>query len=215
MNLALFDLDHTILNGDSDHAWGLFLAETGVVDAASQQERQDYFYNEYVNGTLDIYEFCEYQFTVLTQHKMADLLDWRAKYIESIVQPMIDSGKADLIEHHRRLGDELVIITATNDFVTSPIAKILNVDVLIATQAEMEDGRYTGRVAGTPSFKEGKVERLKQWLAQQEQSYEHTVFYSDSYNDMPLLDYADTPIAVTPDDRLRQHALAQGWRIID
>lgn len=215
MTLALFDLDNTLLNGDSDHAWGLFLADIGVVDAVEQQEKQDYFYQQYVDGKLDILEFLAFQMQPLATNSMPQLHQWRNQYVNEIVKPMILAGKADLVEQHRAKGDELVIITATNDFITRPIADELGVSNLIATTAELIDGKYTGQCAGTPCFQEGKITRLQAWLAEQEQTFNDTIFYSDSYNDLPLLQWSDTAIVVTPDDRLREHAEQVGWQIID
>ena len=215
MNLALFDLDNTILNGDSDHGWGVYLAEIGAVDAHEHREAQDEFYRQYVAGELDILEFCRYQFKVLCEHSPEQLKLWHNEFMHNIIEPMIASGKPELVEHHRALGDELVIITATNDFVAAPIAERLGVPTLIATRAQMVEGRYTGQVEGTPSFKEGKVARLDEWLDARDDQFETTYFYSDSYNDLPLLKRVDIPIVVTPDDRLRSYAKQLDWRIID
>ncbi len=215
MALALFDLDNTLLNGDSDHAWGLFLAEIGVVDAKQQTAKQDYFFQQYLDGELDIYEFCEYQFTVLSQHPLDKLQKWRSDFLHEIIDPMIKDGKSELLEPHREVNDTIIIITATNDFVTAPIAERLAVPHLIATQAELINGRYTGKVKGTPCFQQGKVERLNEWIQEHGGSLDDSIFYSDSYNDLPLLQAASTAIAVTPDDKLRAHARAQGWDIID
>jgi len=213
--LALFDLDNTLLNGDSDYSWGLFLAEIGAVDAEQQNKKQDEFYQQYLNGTLDILEFLRFQFLPLKQNNLQQLYKWREEYIETIIKPMIASGKPELIEKHRDNNDKLVIITATNDFITSPIADLFGVDTLIATNAEFVDGQYTGNVENTPCFQEGKVTRLKQWLEQNEYSIKGSWFYSDSINDLPLLNLVDNPVAVTPDDRLRAHAQEFHWPIID
>lgn len=215
MALALFDLDNTLLNGDSDHGWGMFLADVGAVDATEQKQKQDHFYQQYVNGTLDIYEFCEYQFAVYTRHTQDQLNQWHADFMLKTIEPMILSGKADLLKQHQDAGDDIVIITATNDFVTAPIAKRLGVDTLIATVAEKIDGQFTGKVAGTPCFKEGKVTRLHEWLNANNKEFKDSFFYSDSINDLPLLELVDTPVAVTPDDRLRAHAQNFHWQIID
>lgn len=215
MALALFDLDNTLLNGDSDHSWGLYLAEIGAVDSQLHKTKQDHFYQQYLAGELNIYEFCEFQFFVLTQYSLDQLLTWRADFLETIIEPMIVNGKADLLEKHRQAGDELLIITATCDFVTEPIAARLGVPTLLATQAEFINGAYTGKLSGTPCYQSGKVARLNQWLDIQGKKFEDSYFYSDSINDLPLLDLVDTPIAVTPDDRLRAHALKSNWRIID
>jgi HAD superfamily hydrolase (TIGR01490 family) len=213
--LALFDLDNTLLNGDSDHSWGLFLAEIGAVDAVEHQAMQDFFYQQYKDGTLDILQFCEFQFKVFTLFPLEQLQQWHTEYMQTIIEPMILNGKPELIEQHRNNGDKIIIITATNDFITGPIAKRLDVETLIATRAEFVDGRFTGKVAGTPCFKAGKVQRLRQWLATREANLEGSYFYSDSINDLPLLELVDTPIAVTPDDKLRLHAEKQHWQIID
>jgi HAD superfamily hydrolase (TIGR01490 family) len=228
--LALFDLDNTVLNGDSDHAWGLFLAKVGAVDAQKQQQQQDYFYQQYQDGTLDILKFLEYQLAPLTQFSLPQLEAWRDEFIDTVIKPMIDTGKPELIEKHRLKNDHLVIITATNDFITRPIANELGVATLIATQAEMANGKYTGKCKGVPCFQAGKVERLEQWLnsvrmgttqgdtikADLEQSrYKERYFYSDSINDLALLELVDHPIVVTPDDKLRAHAEELHWQIID
>ena len=225
MALALFDLDNTLLNGDSDHAWGLFLAKVGAVDAQKQQQQQDLFYQQYQDGSLDILEFLEFQLAPLTEFSLTQLESWRSEFIDSVIKPMIDSGKPELLEKHRQQNDELVIITATNDFITRPIANELGVATLIATQAEMLDGKYTGKCKGTPCFQAGKVERLEQWLGSVRQDsiqgdplpskYSERYFYSDSINDLALLELVDKPIAVTPDDKLRAHAERFHWQIID
>lgn len=215
MALALFDLDNTLLNGDSDHGWGMYLAEVGAVDPAEQKSQQDKFYQQYQDGVLDILEFCEYQFSVFTQYSLAQLNEWHADFMLKTIEPMIKSGKADLLEKHKKAGDDIIIITATNDFVTRPIATRLGVETLIATQAEKINGQFTGQVAGTPCFQSGKVTRLNQWLKSNGKVFKDSYFYSDSINDLPLLELVDTPIAVTPDDRLRAHAEILHWQIID
>jgi len=213
--LALFDLDNTLLNGDSDHAWGMFLADIGAVDKTAQKTKQDYFYQQYLSGSLDILEFCEFQFQVLAQNTFEQLELWRGEFLRKVIMPMIDSGKPELLKSHRENNDDIVIITATNDFITQPIAELLGVKTLIATQAEFVNGAYTGKVAGTPCFQAGKVTRLNQWLKNNNKELENSYFYSDSINDLPLLEKVDHPIAVTPDDRLRSHAETRRWPIID
>ncbi len=220
MALALFDLDNTLLNGDSDHAWGMFLAQIGVLDAQQQKVKQDHFYLQYQQGVLDIYEFCEYQFDELSKHSIEQLNEWHTQFMDSVIEPMIVSGKASLLEKHRAAQDDLIIITATNNFVTSPIAKRLNVPHLLATDAEFKNDRFTGKVSGTPCFQDGKIKKLEEWLAERGQKLDNdslsgSYFYSDSINDLPLLKLVNTPIAVTPDDRLREYAKQQDWQIID
>lgn len=215
MALALFDLDHTLINGDSDSAWGIFLADIGAVDRDEHTRRQHEYYAQYLQGTLDIDEFLSFQLSVLKQYPLKQLLDWRAQFVDQVIEPMIESGKAELIEPHRQKGDELLIITATSDFVTRPIADRLGVSNLIATTAEQIGGQYTGRATDTPCYGEGKVTRLKRWLQDHPHDMRDSTFYSDSHNDIPLLVYCDNPVAVTPDEKLRQHAEMVGWPIID
>lgn len=215
MALALFDLDNTLLNGDSDHAWGIFLGEIGVRDPQEQQLKQDEFYHQYQQGQLDIDKYLDYQLAVLAQHPKQQLYAWREQYVAEVIEPMIISGKQALIEPHRDQGDEIVIITATSDFITRPIADRLGVTHLIASSAEMVDGEYTGRATNTPCMGAGKVTRLNQWLAGTDHDMQGSWFYSDSYNDLPLLEQCDNPVAVTPDQQLRSHANAAGWPIID
>lgn len=218
MALALFDLDNTLLNGDSDHGWGMYLAKIGAVDPKQQQQKQDYFYQQYLDGKLDIIEFCEYQFQILSETPLKQLQEWHQGFMQDVIEPMIISGKAQLLDKHREVGDDIVIITATNDFVTTPIAKRLGVETILATTAEFIDGKFTGKLSGTPCFQEGKITRLLQWLEQQgklENAFANSTFYSDSMNDLPLLEKVDTPIAVTPDDKLRAHAEKLHWQIID
>ena len=215
MALALFDLDNTLLNGDSDHAWGIYLAEIGVVDTAHQQHQQDYFYAQYQAGSLDIHEFLKFQLAPLAQFKCQQLKQWRTDFIETKILPMIDSGKGRLLEPHRENNDDILIITATNDFITRPIADLFDVDILIATTAQIKNGEYTGGVSGVPCFQHGKVKRLQRWMKTNNKNLNGSYFYSDSINDLPLLELADNPIAVTPDDKLRGHAQKLHWPIID
>lgn len=215
MALALFDLDNTLLNGDSDHAWGHYLAKIGAVDRKLHDEKQDEFYQQYQNATLDIDEFLRFQLKPLSQFPFKQLLKWRADFLKNVIAPMIESGKADLLNKHRDANDVLVIITATNDFITRPIADLLGIETLIATQAEFTNNKYTGRVLGTPCYQNGKVTRLNQWLSSQQIDMQGSYFYSDSINDLPLLSLVEHPIAVTPDNKLRAHAQDADWPIID
>ena len=220
MALALFDLDNTLLNGDSDHGWGMYLAEIGAVDPIEQKEKQAFFYQQYLDGELNIEEFCEYQFQILASTPVDKLNEWHKGFMEAVIKPMIESGKAELLDKHREAGDEILIITATNDFVTSPIAKLLGVDTILATTAEFDGYRFTGKLSGTPCFQDGKIKRLEQWLEKQgrqlnDDTLAGSYFYSDSINDLPLLEIVEIPIAVTPDEKLRKHAVDHNWDIID
>lgn len=214
MSLALFDLDNTLLGGDSDYLWGRFLVEQGIVDGVNYERENLRFYKEYVAGTLDIYEFLRFQLRPLAQHDTDTLHRWREQYLARMIDPIILPAARALLTEHRRKGDTLVIITATNRFITGPIAERLGVVHLLATEPEVENGRYTGRVTGTPCFREGKVVRLRQWLERQGETLEGSWFYSDSHNDLPLLEMVSNPVAVDPDKTLALHAEKTGWRII-
>jgi HAD superfamily hydrolase (TIGR01490 family) len=214
MSLALFDLDNTLLNGDSDHAWGEFLIEKGIVDAVFYKESNDRFYRQYQLGQLDIHDYLAFALEPLTRHSKAELDSLHDEFIRDKILPM-RLPKADaLLAKHRAAGDTLVIITATNLFVTGPIATLLGVDAILATQPEFDGQRYTGKVTGTPCFREGKVTCLREWLAASAHSLEGSWFYSDSHNDLPLLSLVDNPVAVDPDDTLRAAAIRQGWPVI-
>ncbi|HQR50763.1 MAG TPA: HAD family hydrolase [Methylophilaceae bacterium] len=217
MHLALFDLDNTLLAGDSDFEWAEFLIEHGVLDRELYQARNAQFYADYKAGTLDIHAFLEFQLKPLSTHPRAQLEEWHALYMEKKVRPMMTTKSRALVEQHRNNGDLLVIITATNSFVTGPIAREFGVEHLIGTTPEETGGQFTGRVSGIPSFKEGKITRLNQWLegrGQSLRSFETSCFYSDSLNDLPLLKLVDRPVAVNPDQTLRAHAEQMGWPII-
>ena len=212
--LALFDLDNTLLTADSDHLWGEFLAERGVVDGDHYRRQNDRFLAEYKAGTLDIHEFLRFSLRVLATHDTAELNRLRAAFIEEKIVPVVAPEAPALLSRHRDAGEQLVIITATNSFVTRPIADLLGVDTLLATEPEFRDGRYTGRVTGTPCFREGKVERLQEWLNEHRATLEGSSFYSDSHNDLPLLERVDRPVAVDPDPELAATANERGWPII-
>lgn len=214
MRLAIFDLDNTLLAGDSDYLWGQYLAELGVVDAAQHAAENLRFYTLYQQGQLDIQEFAAFSLRPLTQHPLATLERWRRDFVEQRIVPIVAPGAGPLLARHRAEGAHLLITTATNHFITEPIAALLGVDTLIATDAEWRDGRFTGRIAGTPNFQQGKVTRLAQWRAAQPQAFTHITFYSDSRNDLPLLEAADVAVAVDPDEVLRQEAQRRGWPVI-
>ncbi|SFR60471.1 HAD-superfamily subfamily IB hydrolase, TIGR01490 [Marinobacter gudaonensis] len=214
MTLAIFDLDNTLLAGDSDHAWGEFLVEEGIVDAEEYRQANDRFYEEYLNGELDILHYLGFALQPLARNRMDDLLTWRERFMEKKVKPMMLASAKTLLDSHRALGHTLMIITATNRFVTEPIAEALGIEHLIATDPELINGQFTGEVAGTPSFQDGKVTRLYDWLEAYNRTLDGAWFYSDSHNDLPLLQKVDNPVAVDPDPRLEKFARDQGWKVM-
>ena len=215
MALALFDLDNTLLNGDSDYLWGQFLVERGIVDGSFYESENQRFYDQYLQGSLDIHEFLRFQLEPLARHNRLQLESWRADYLQEKIIPILLDNARKLIDSHRDQGDETVIITATNRFITEPIANYFGVHTLLATEPEMKDGQYTGGVNGTPCFQEGKVENLQTWLKHNDRSLEDSWFYSDSHNDLPLLELVDHPVAVNPDDRLAAIADKRDWPVIN
>lgn len=214
MSLAIFDLDNTLLGDDSDYLWGQFLVEQGLVDGESYERENQRFYDAYQAGTLDIQAFLEFMLRPLREHAPDQLLNWRNHFMEQKIEPIILPAAIALLERHRATGDTLLIITATNRFITEPIAKRLNVPHLLATEVECIDGRYTGRSLGVPCFQHGKVERLRTWLAETGHDLVDSWFYSDSHNDLPLLGLVAHPVAVDPDAALARHAGEHGWPII-
>ncbi|WP_417582362.1 HAD family hydrolase [Nitrincola sp.] len=215
MRLAIFDLDNTLLNGDSDHAWGEFLCNEGLVDRDLYREANDRFYQHYQQGTLDIEEFLGFALQPLTRFPRERLKQLHARFMQECIEPMMLPAAQALLEKHRQAGDFLLIITATNSFITAPIAKRLQVDDLLATDPEEVNGDYTGHVAGTPCFREGKVLRLQAWLEQTGHALQDSYFYSDSCNDLPLLEAVDHPVAVNPDETLLAVAQERNWPVLD
>jgi HAD superfamily hydrolase (TIGR01490 family) len=214
MSLAIFDLDNTLLGDDSDYLWGQFLIEQGLVDGEGYERENQRFYDAYRAGTLDIQEFLTFMLRPLAEHPLENLLAWRARFIENKIRPILLPKALELLARHRDAGDTLLIITATNRFITAPIADLLDVPHLLATEVEFADGRYTGRSFGIPCFQHGKVERLSEWLAETGHDLDQSWFYSDSHNDLPLLGRVRYPVAVDPDAVLAQHAQERGWPII-
>lgn len=214
VSLAIFDLDNTLLNGDSDHAWGQFLVAHGIVDSQDYAQQNDYFYQQYKNGGLNIEEFLAFALKPLSEHSKQQLNQWHAEFMREEVDPMRLPKAQQLLDKHRAAGDFLMIITATNQFVTGPIATSMGVDHILATIPEMVDDAYTGRVEGIPCFQQGKVTRLYEWLTQSGHDLKNSYFYSDSHNDLPLLKLVDYPVAVDPDDILEKYAAKQDWPII-
>jgi HAD superfamily hydrolase (TIGR01490 family) len=214
LSLAIFDLDNTLLTGDSDHAWGQFLVEHRLVDGQYYERENDRFYKAYQDGALDIHEYLTFALSPLAHHDLPTLEQWRREFMHSKIVPMIKPTARNLVDKHRRAGDTLVIITSTMDFITQPIAQAFAIKHLIASQAEILNGRFTGNVVGTPCYRHGKVERLQAWVTEHGQSMAGSWFYSDSHNDLPLLNAVDNPVAVNPDESLRVEAQARGWPII-
>ena len=214
MTLAIFDLDNTLLSGDSDYLWGEFLCERNIVDSVRYREKNREFFEAYESGTLDIMKFLEFSLEPLSRNDPQNLARWHAEFMTEKIEPLITDKARRLVEQHRDKGDTLLIVTATNSFVTRPIASRFGIDNLIATDPEIAAGRYTGRVAGEPSFREGKVSRLRQWLGNNDETLAGSTFYSDSHNDLPLLELVDSPVAVDPDDILKAEAETRGWPII-
>ncbi|HOB61855.1 MAG TPA: HAD family hydrolase [Candidatus Competibacteraceae bacterium] len=214
MSLALFDLDNTLLEGDSDYLWGRFLIEQGIVDGEYYERENQRFYDEYRNGVLDIYQFLAFMLQPLAEHPLEQLLAWRERFLAEKIEPILLPKAVALLERHRTAGDTLLIITATNRFITAPIAERLGVAHLLATEVEFVDGRYTGRPLGIPCFQQGKVERLNAWLAETGHDLADSWFYSDSHNDLPLLGQVTHPVVVDPDPILHEQAQARGWPII-
>ncbi len=213
MKLALFDLDNTLLAGDSDVLWTEFLIDEGIL-SAEDRERSAQFYRESEEGRLDIEAFLAFQLRPLLEHPPERLEQWRDRYVAERILPVITPPARRLLDRHREEGHQLVIITATNRFTTTPIARELGVETLLATELEQQDGRYTGRLDGAPCFREGKIHHLRRWLQQHGQVPAESWFYSDSANDIPLLEWSDHPTAVDPDPRLRAHAEQRGWPVI-
>ncbi len=217
MNLALFDLDNTLLDGDSDFEWSQFLIGLGVLDRELFEAKNLAFYQQYQAGTLDIQEFLDFQLKPLSRHARKTLDEWHRKFMRDKVSGMITRAARELVGRHLAMQDVCVIITATNSFVTAPIAREFGVEHLIATEPEQRDGEFTGRVAGVPCFREGKIVRLEGWLAERGwnlASFAKSTFYSDSLNDLPLLGKVNNPVAVNPDATLRAHAGKLDWPVM-
>jgi HAD superfamily hydrolase (TIGR01490 family) len=216
LKLALFDLDNTLLAGDSDFEWAQFLIEKGVLDRELYEARNQHFYDQYRAGTLDIHEFLDFQLKPLARHARKQLEGWHGDFMQRKILPMITRKARDLVDSHA--GDARAVVTATNSFVTRPIAREFGIENLVATDPEEKpDGEFTGGIQGVPAFREGKVTRVEAWLAElglDWSSFEETWFYSDSLNDLPLLAKTTHPVAVDPDETLKEHALERGWMVI-
>ena len=217
MDLVLFDLDNTLLAGDSDFEWAQFLISKGVLDREVYEARNQAFYDQYKAGTLDIFEFLDFQLKPLARHSRAQLDAWHREFLDTRIRPMMTPQSQALVKEHLASGAVVAIVTATNSFVTGPIARAFGIPHLVATIPAQENGAFTGKPRGTPAFKAGKIERVEAWLESLGlcwESFDKSSFYSDSHNDLPLMKKVNNPVAVDPDDTLRAHATAQGWPVI-
>jgi len=214
VSLAIFDLDNTLIADDSDYLWGQFLVDQGIVDKNHYESANAKFYDDYKQGTLDIVEFLRFSLQPLADNNPEQLYQWRAQFIEETIRPLMLESAQQLIDKHKSRGDTLLVITATNRFVTEPIVKLYGIENLLATTPEFIDGRYTGGFNGTPCFREGKVKLLEAWLKNSTETMQDSWFYSDSHNDLPLLQLVDNPVAVDPDEKLADYAKASNWPII-
>ncbi len=214
MSLAIFDLDETLLAGDSDYLWGKFLVDEGVVGREHYESENERFFRQYKEGCLDIREWLAFQLRPLAENEPAKLHQLRDRFLRELIEPIILPAARELVESHRARGHELLIITATNSFITRPIADMLGITELLASEVERVDGRYTGEIIGIPSFREGKVQRLRDWLKAGGRDLTESWFYSDSHNDLPLLELVTHPVAVDPDPTLARIAKDRGWPIV-
>ena len=217
MKLTLFDLDNTLLACDSDYEWGQFLVDRGVLERETYEAQNRAYYEQYVAGTLDIHEYLGFALRPLAAHTAAELEGWHAEFMRLRILPMITAAARALVKRHAEGGELCAIITATNSFITTPIAREFGVPHLIATEPESKDGRFTGRVRGIPCFREGKIDRLEQWLRAMGhglRDFEQSTFYSDSHNDLPLLERVTRPVAVDPDEALAAEARRRRWALI-
>ncbi len=214
MALAIFDLDETLISTDSDYEWGRFVVARGLVDRARYEQKNEEFYRDYKRGHLDIDSYLRFTCAVLAETQMAELLAQRRAFVEQVITPTVLPKARALVASHERAGDQLIVITSTNQFITEPIVEKFGITNLIAPVPETKCGKYTGNIVGTPSFGAGKVTRLNEWLARRQISLEGSYFYSDSHNDLPLLRVVDNPIAVDPDETLRREAIRSDWKII-
>lgn len=218
-NLAIFDLDHTLINTDSDNAWPEFMIEKGYLDAQEAAAKNAKFYQDYQNGCLNVHEFVAFQVEPLKQFDEQTLKDLHAEFVERKIKPYITEMAKMLVESHRAAGDELLVISSTNEFIITPICHLFGIHEIIGTRLQKdENGRFTGEVVGVPSLREGKITRLNEWLehrGETRESYGKVYFYSDSKNDLPLLEWSDEAVAVNADDVLRAHAISKGWPVLD
>ncbi len=214
MSLAIFDLDNTLIADDSDFLWGQFLVDHGIVDGDIYEKANTKFYEDYKQGQLDMVEFLKFSLQPLAANETDQLYRWREQFVEEIIKPIMLKSARELIAKHKERGDTLLVITATNRFVTEPIVNLYGIEHLLATTPEFVDGKYTGAFVGVPCFREGKVLALKTWLQQTNHTLEGSWFYSDSHNDLPLLQLVDHAVAVDPDETLENFARDANWPVI-
>ena len=216
MSLAIFDLDNTLIGGDSDYLWGEFLCDEGIIsDRQSFEKKNDYFYQQYELGSLDIYAWAEFSFEILSHYSINELEAFHLKFMSQKIEPILLEKAQDCINSHKENGDTVLVITASNTFVTAPIVKRYGINHLLATEPEIVSGRYTGKVSGIPCFKSGKIENLMPWLERNGESLKDSTFYSDSHNDLPLLEMVDNPVVVNADKILAKIAQTKGWDILN
>ena len=214
MPVALFDLDNTLLGGDSDYLWGEYLVSIGAVDEATHRRENERFFADYQQGVLDVRAFLTFQLRPLAENDMATLLEWREQFVSDWIAPLVlEKGRA-LVADHRRRNHRVAIVTSTNAFITRPIAELFGIADLLATEPERRGDRYTGAYLGEPCSGAGKVRRVDAWARAEGFTLGESWFYSDSYQDLPLLSRVDHPVAVDPDENLREHAKAHDWPVL-
>ena len=215
MSLAIFDLDNTLIGGDSDFLWGEFIGEEGIVDANAYRKKNEYFYQQYDLGTLDIYAWLEFCLEPLTRYSMTELQELHHRFMIQKIEPILLDKAQNCINRHKERGDTVLVITASTSFVTAPIVKKYGINQLLATEPEIKAGRFTGGVSGIPCFQSGKVDKLMPWLQKNEETLTGSTFYSDSHNDLPLLELVDNPVAVNADKILTKIAEKKGWKVLN
>ena len=215
MSIAIFDLDNTLIGGDSDFLWGEFIGEEGIVDAGAYRKKNEYFYQEYDLGTLDIYAWLEFCLEPLTRYSMRELQEFHHRFMIQKIEPILLDKAQNCINQHKERGDTVLVMTASTSFVTAPIVKKYGINHLLATEPEIKEGRYTGGVSGIPCFQAGKIDKLMPWLQKNEETLTGSTFYSDSHNDLPLLELVDNPVAVNADKILTKIAEKKGWEILN
>ena len=215
MSLAIFDLDNTLIGGDSDFLWGEFIGEEGTVDASAYRKKNEYFYQQYDLGILDIYAWLEFCLEPLTRYSMTELQEFHHRFMIQKIEPILLDKAQNCINQHKERGDTVLVMTASTSFVTAPIVKKYGINHLLATEPEIKEGRYTGGVSGIPCFQAGKIDKLMPWLQKNEETLTGSTFYSDSHNDLPLLELVDNPVAVNADKILTKIAEKKGWEILN